>query len=483
MRKNVTYSVIVPFFAVALISASTCVSAALTAKELSELGGAKYTPLGAIRAGNKEGTIPAWVDKPPVQPADKKNDQWADPFANEKPLFTITPQNYEQYKDKLLPGQIAMFKRYPQTFRMHIYPTHRTAVYEPWVYEATKRQAEKVTLHPDQLTKGVVGLKDFVPGGGVPFPFPKNADEVEWNHELAPMQFQVKGLTFSVLMDPAGNRVDVAFDNRETRPWWIKKEDVDKYPLFKQQGLKAVCPSMQTLIPARSAGLLNGGCIGIDPHALNTYLYLPGQRRVRRAPEIGVHDSPSFGSDGLRTMAGWNMGYFGGEDSRHNRKIVGLKEAYVPYNTGKLSEDSVTANQLFGSKHINSDLIRYELHRVWEIEAVRKPGIRHLYKRQVSYYDEDSWLGLAMEVYDDGDNLWRVGEQYYQYNFHTKTLVPYGDAQLDLINGRYVTFYWWYKIGQKELGRSYEISFDSSVPLFNVEDFYTPQGLRNSGMR
>ncbi len=237
-------------------------------------------------------------------------------------------------------------------------------------------------------------------------------------------------------------------------------------------------------MPPRSAGLLNGGCVGIADFALNVYLYLPGQRRVRRAPEIGLHDSPSFGSDGMRTIAGWYMGYFGGHDSHHDRKLVGLREAFIPYNNFKLASDEATPDKLFLAKHINQDLVRYELHRVWEVDAVRKPGIRDLYKRHVSYYDEDTWQGVAMEVYDSSDRLWRVGEQYLLYYYGINAVIPYGDVAVDLINGRYTTFPFWYRQAEKMVGRpGFTISSDSTKPLFVLEDYYTPQGLRKSGMR
>jgi hypothetical protein len=58
-----------------------------------------------------------------------------DPFAADKPLFAITPQNYKDYAAKLTPGQVAMFAKYA-TFRMDVYPTRRSRFVLRTVYNA-----------------------------------------------------------------------------------------------------------------------------------------------------------------------------------------------------------------------------------------------------------------------------------------------------------------------------------------------------------
>jgi hypothetical protein len=460
-------------------------SAALGADEAAKLGieGTPLTPMGAIRAGNADGTIPAWNPKPLTPPPGYKPGDYPDPFANEKPLFTITAKNYTQYQDKLSPGQIAMFKQYPETFRMHVYPTHRTGAYEPWVYEATMRQAKAVKICPDQISNGHVCLKDDVKGGGIPFPIPKNGDEAAWSTFLALRGTSLDIINNGALVDTLGNRTDVISHEQVIWPWWFKEKDIPKNPWFTAFGLSMFCDAQEILQPPRSSGLMFGGCNYTEQFDFQVYLYLPGQRRVRKAPEIGFHDSPSFGSDGQRTVASRYMHYFGGADSRHDRKLVGRKEMFVPYNNFKLAQDNVGFDQIFGKKHINQDLIRYELHRVWVIEANLKKGQRHLYKRHVSYADEDTWEGLGFEAYDNSDRLWRVGEQYLMYFYEPKITTIYGDSQIDLINGRYTTFPYWYRQAAKAVKRDEpKISSDSSKVPFNV-DIYTPQGLRNAGTR
>ncbi|MDO9450433.1 MAG: DUF1329 domain-containing protein [Rugosibacter sp.] len=477
---------------VAVIAAIGCAlgshtaSAALTADEQAKLGieGTPLTPMGAIRAGNADGSIPAWNSKPLPPPAGYKAGDYPDPFANEKPLFTITAKNYTQYQDKLTAGQVAMFKQYPDTFRMHVYPTHRTGAYEPWVYEQTMKQAKAIKICPEQVSKGQVCLKDYIKGGGIPFPIPKNGDEIAWSTFLAFRGTSLDVIINGALIDALGNRTDVISRERALWPWWFKEKDIPKNPWFTAfGGLSMFCDSQEVLQPPRSSGLIFGGCNYVEQFDFQVYLYLPGQRRVRKAPEIGFHDSPSFGSDGQRTVASRYMHYFGGAESRHDRKLVGKKELFVPYNNFKLAQDGVGFDQIFGKKHVNQDLIRYELHRAWVIEANLKPGQRHLYKRHVSYIDEDTWEGLGFEAYDNSDRLWRVGEQYLMYFYDPKIVTIYGDSQIDLINGRYTTYPYWYRQASKAVGREGpKISSDSSNIPFNV-DIFTPQGLRGMGTR
>lgn len=166
---------LIPLSILTLALLSAGVRAAVSPEEAAQLG-STLTPLGAEKAGNADGTIPAWngglsTDAGAVDAAGFL----ADPFASEQPLFSITAQNVEQYKDKLTPGQVAMFKRYPDTYKMNVYPTHRSASMPDNVYEYAKKNALNT-----QLVGNGDGLKNFV--GYFPFPIPKSGVEVVWNH-------------------------------------------------------------------------------------------------------------------------------------------------------------------------------------------------------------------------------------------------------------------------------------------------------------
>ena len=158
--------------------------AAPTAAEAARLG-KDLTPVGAEKAGNKEGTIPAWTGglcSPPAgyKPANGKNGfPYVDPFAAEKPIARITADNLSQWADKLdRRPRSKLFKRFPATYRMDVYPTHRTACHPDWVYENTIKRVMNPKLVGD--APGLDGAH-----AQVPFPIPKTGQEAMWNSVTA----------------------------------------------------------------------------------------------------------------------------------------------------------------------------------------------------------------------------------------------------------------------------------------------------------
>src|SRR3546814_12121379 len=101
---------------------------------------------------------------------------------------------------------------------------------------------------------------------------------------------------------------------------------------------------------------------------------------------------------------------FKGAMNRHDWKSVGKKEIFVPYNSYKAHSDKVKVKDLIQPHHLNPDLLRYELHRVWVVEATLKKGSRHINARRTFYVDEDSWSILIVDHYDGQGNIWRYAE-------------------------------------------------------------------------
>ena len=136
------------------------------------------TPVGAVRAGNEAGTIPAWtggLSTPP--PSYQEGEIETDPFPDDKPLFVINSQNVDEYKDNLTAGQIQMIKQYAPEYVLPVYKTRRTAAYPERIYQSSKDNARTATL----LENGN-GVKDAIATS--PFPIPENGVEVIWNHIL-----------------------------------------------------------------------------------------------------------------------------------------------------------------------------------------------------------------------------------------------------------------------------------------------------------
>ncbi|WP_244161101.1 DUF1329 domain-containing protein [Pseudomonas anguilliseptica] len=138
--------------------------------------GQDLTPIGAEKAGNAAGTIPAWDgglprDANAYDPALG----YRDPYAADQPLFSITAANAEQYREQLSPGQLAMLTRFSDSWKLNVYPTRRSASYPDKVYAAAKHNATSAKLIEDGN-----GIADFKLA--TPFPLPQSGMEVLWNH-------------------------------------------------------------------------------------------------------------------------------------------------------------------------------------------------------------------------------------------------------------------------------------------------------------
>ena len=383
----------------------------------------KLTPVGAELAGNKEGSIPAWAGGLKATAGAVKSDgSLSNPFAADKALFTITAKNVEQYKDKLSPGQLAMFKRYPDTFTMTIYPSRRSASYPEKIYDANSENYGKVTL-----AAGGNGLTDYVEG--VPFLEPKNGLEVAWNHvtRYRGGSFDRQSRNFTV--QASGSYQDSLYhDIAHFAPnisGWTPESNI----LFLYRA--------KTLAPARLSGevLLVHETLDQETEARKAWKYLPSIRRVKRAPTVAF-DNPRANSQNLKTSDNYDM--FNGTPKLYDWELVGKREMYIPYNNYALMDKSIKIEDLIKPGHIKSDLVRYELHRVWEVKATLKKGMRHVYAARTLYMDEDTWQVAVADQYDGQGGLWRVGLGYQvQYN---PDLVPWlaGEGFYDLPSGRYV---------------------------------------------
>jgi len=121
--------------------------------------------------------------------------------------------------------------------------------------------------------------------------------------------------------------------------------------------------------------------------------------------------------------------------------------------------------------HINPDLARYELHRVWVVDATLKPGTGHIYKRRTFYIDEDSWMAAVVDKYDTRDELWRVAEQHSINFYNVPMTYQVLEVHHDLQSGRYIA------MGlRNDDPRIY-------TPITRSNADFTPAGLRGIGTR
>ena len=419
---------------------------------------AELTPLGAIRAGNAAGTIPPWqggIETPP--PGYRPGDHHPNPFADDAVLFTITAANVDQYADRLSPGQLALFERYPETWRMPVYPTRRSASYPERIYRSARTNALSAELSPGG--NGVTGST-----GAFPFPIPENGLEAIWNHLLRYRGQQLHRTIAQVTPTASGVYNEVRIDERALYLYVQNGATTgsgdNQLALFLQE----------VMAPARLAGtiLLVHETLNQRAEDREAWTYNPGQRRVRRAPNV-AYDNPGTASDGLRTSD--QLDTFNGAPDRYRWQLKGRRELFIPYNNYRLHSDQIEHDQVIAPGHIDPDFARYELHRVWEVEATLKDGTSHIYARRTFFIDEDSWQIVVADHYDGRGELWRVSEtytiNYYDVPLVWETLL----AIYDLQNGRYLA-----------LGLNNELPVDDFGVALDERDF-TPSAIRRLGRR
>jgi len=443
--------------ALALLTAST-VQAAVPAAEAAKLG-STLTPIGAEKAGNADGSIPAWTGGLPQNAGSlAENGAPSDPFGSEKPLFTVTAQNYSQYQDKLSPGQVALLKRYPDTYKLPVYPSHRSVSLPEPVYKAIANNA--VTTN---LISGGNGLDNFTTA--TPFPIPQSGLEVLWNHITRYRGGSIRRTHVQATPLADGTFNPVFFSQQFT--YRDQLNDFDP----KNPGNVLFYYKQLVTAPARLAGdvVLVHETLDQVKEPRMAWIYNAGQRRVRRAPQI-AYDGPYPASDGQRVAD--NLDMFNGAPDRYDWKLVGKKELYVPYNSYKLESPTLKYADVVKPGHLNADLTRYELHRVWVVEATLKPGERHIYAKRVLYFDEDSWQIVLADHYDSRNTLWRVAEGFIT-PLYDKQIPWLGvEALYDLINGRYIVS-----------GMRNEEKSPMVIGFKALGADYTPAALRNAGVR
>ncbi|HVF35171.1 MAG TPA: DUF1329 domain-containing protein [Candidatus Saccharimonadia bacterium] len=442
--------------ATAFALAANAALAIVPASEAAKLG-KELTPTGAEQAGNADGTIPPWTGGIKSPPAGYSVGKFhPDPFASDKPQFTIDRSNVEQYADKLSEGQKALIAKYA-TYKMPVYPTRRSAAFPERSYEFTAKNATTCTLVANG--EGVQNCAE-----GLPFPIPKDAYEVMWNHKL-----KYKGIALqrwnNQVAPTTGGAYSVVRLREELLGLYYKpgntSENINNILIYFFQVVEG---------PARLAGnvLLVHETLNQAAQTRQAWIYNPGQRRVRRAPNV-AYDNPGTASDGLRTNDMTDM--FNGAMDRYDWTLVGKREVYVPYNSYKAHSDKVKIKDLVRPGHLNPDLMRYELHRVWVVDAKLKAGKRHINSRRTFYFDEDSWQILLIDHYDARGQLWRVSEapsiQFYEVPTFWSTLEVHHDLQ----SGRYLA----------GLLDNEETPVDFSYQA-SPEDF-SPQSLRKRGIR
>lgn len=437
--------------------------AAVSKQEAKKLG-TTLTPMGAERVGNADGTIPAWTGSLSGVPRGYSymgsGDEYPDIYSKEKPLFTINKQNMDQYKDRLSEGQIAMLNKY-STFNMPVYQSHRDA---RWSQLSERRTAWNAVN--TVLVNGIDGLQNYT--GAIPFPIPKNGGEVMWNGRAVHPHPTIMGIFDDVAVYPNNERVLRRQEYKSEFPYSYPQNKIgDTEP---QIGINAALVYVSVIEPKRQKGQMTIVHEAMDQvrNERKAWVYIPGTRRVRRAPTVG-YDTPD-GPGGLVTVDD-SLGFNGAMD-RYDWTLIGKKEIYIPYHNYKFDSSKVGYDKLLMPNHANPDYMRYELHRVWVVEANLKKGKRHIYGKRRFYIDEDSWHIVMTESFDGRKELWKVGLLNTVYDFAIKGFVARAQVFHDLRSGAYFSMRMVNETAQPNL---------MATP--NGDKFYSPSNLRKMGTR
>jgi len=405
-----------------LLSAATLMLASfnafseVTAEQAARLK-TDLTPFGAEKSGNDDGSIPAWTGGfTKTIEGQVSGGERLDPFKDEKPLYTITANNVDQYADKLSDGVKALIKKYPDTYHLNVYPTHRTAMAPDWVYDFTAKNAVDARIENDI----VVGAY-----GGIPFPIPNNGLEainnhllnwkgVSWESQVNQYQITKSG---DVLLVTSGLM-------KQQMPYYFKEGSAEGFD-GNYWDISVVNDG-----PPIRAGEMIVGQTNLDPDKSVAYVYLAGQRRVRKLPH-SCCDTPTPATAGLMTFDELNV--YSNRTDGFDWKLLGKKEMLVPYNVNRFlrykDEDLVTG------QHINPEAVRWELHRVWVVEATLAEGKRHQSPRSLYYLDEDTWQAVLGDRWDANKQLWKTLWQFNYVMPDFKGTIQQSFGYYDLLSG------------------------------------------------
>jgi Protein of unknown function (DUF1329) len=268
------------------------------------------------------------------------------------------------------------------------------------VYDNTFKNATRA-----RLVDGATGVDGAL--SGVPFPLPKDGQEVIWNHRLAWGGQSVQSV-IRVYMTSADGKRAMASQGVQTfrNAYFDPNASLDTFDGYYQFG------KFLATAPGYKAGeaILAHETLNPAKHPRTLWQYLVGQRRVRKAPSI-AYDTPDFVTSGIG-LADEAFMLFGPLD-KHDLKLVGKKELFIPYNNTMAAQ--VKIDDLLMQHHLNPSVVRWELHRVWEIEATLKPGQRHVVSKRKYYVDEDTWQIVTFDGWDANGELWRMNYTLFPF--------------------------------------------------------------------
>lgn len=412
--------------------------------------GNELTPLGAERAGNAEGTIPAWTGGASAPAHYRSGMHHPDPYADDAVLYQISHEHTEQNASLLPEGLRDLLERHPEYY-LRVFPTRRSAAAPERVYEATRQNALNAELVENG--NGITGA-----AAGIPFPIPQNGTEVIWNHILHYRGDQNHFIN---------NQAVVLNGNAN-----LIKRDRQIYYVYGREGMTPdkldntlLHYKYTVTAPARLAGT---SLVVEDPldqifTTRKAWRYSPDNRRVRRLPSL-AYDSLQPDTSGLATAD--VVDSYNGAPDRYEWTLAGKREMLVPYNSYAVHQKGIPYDQIVQAKTLNPELLRYELHRVWVVDANLRYGYTHPYVVRRFYIDEDSWQILAVDLRDKNGELIGLQESH-PINYYD---VPMFGSTLE-------TLY------HLKTGNYFVDGLDNNEPMYNFNATLTPRDFSPQALR
>eukprot|EP00439_Symbiodinium_sp_Y106_P089196 s1_g1732.t1 len=474
MKSFLSATSFVVFSASVLVSTSTL--AAVPGHVAARLN-ADLTPLGAERAGDGLGLIPAWAehqkapdlktyrDNPDLEPA---------PYANDPVLTTITSENADRFADRLTATHRALLATYPDSYKMPIYRARRACQVPAAVNAATFQNATRAELAAGG--NGVVGATS-----GTPFPIPNSAYEIIWNHLLAYRGHKTFAQKAMWAPNEEGDYVLGSHHDEIIDFWSPQGANLVMYRRYGPSLREAYTPNFVAeqglsrflkrtyIAPALISGNIYLEHTSID-HSLSPskmWSYSPGTRRVRRA-QASAHGTSMPFTDDLIPFD--SQRGFDGSPEKYDWTVIEKGTYYLPNNAYRLSSASLQYEDILDDNHLNQAQTRYELQRVWVIEASLKDSGEHRYHRRRFYLQEDSWQVLAVEQYDDQDRLVSGQEIFSQYHSSGQMCSIAAEVTHGLAAGKYAVS----SLGNQESPTDFQAS------ALDPNQF-TPAGIRGTG--
>lgn len=421
MKKTLTYMIVTG------LGLGSMLTHAAVEPELATQLGTTLTPWGAEILGNADGSIPPYT-KPAGAPENYNPESPGvrpDPFAQERPLFSIDAHNVQQYADKLSEGTHAMLSKYAG-YRLDIYPTHRNVDYPDYVQQNTVRNAVNCTTIGQQLQ-----LENCY--GGLPFPIPQTGVQVMWNHLVRYQAYAWQGLYRNYFVHGSGlkvlqSEIKTSFLSPFYRP--LRTGPVapnERYYMVRTDYTGPPRRAGEKMVLHNSIDMLKGG--------QSVWQYLPGMRRVKLSPNL-MYDTPNPHTGGSSAMDESQL--FHGPLDYYDFNLLGKREVFIPYNNFRINDSSLCpVDKKLQRHYLHPDCVRWELHRVWVIQGTLKPGKRHMAPKRMFYFDEDAPGAGVADSYDYSGQIARAAISLSFPMYEAKGIASDSYTVYDFLTGSY----------------------------------------------